>query len=271
MDEFLIPLEEKKQNEEAKKEALNAQNEQENALKKENEALKSLLIEQAAKEQESPFSNAYEQYLAKKYYGDDFLGLKTKQEINFKSRSINEPIKQLTRINKALQSSDEALKNVNESGLGYGIEKKLNRFTGGFKEMDEKNAQLDNALINFANMSAQVTSRGGNNSNQEREEQRLRLGGDFVSSEERANRIAQQRKTLLDYFESEMAGLESLGYRLDKNSTLMQEYLKQKKKQDYINKNGGSKFDYAEYEESAYDEFAKAKKEQKDELIRLKR
>ena len=271
MEEFLIPIEKKEGEFDAaapsKTQASLAD------LKSENEALKAFLSAQIqgslSSPNQSPFNNAYEQYLAKKYYGDDYLGLRTKQDLNLRSRSINEPIKQLTRITKALHSSDEALKNVNESGIGYGIERKLNRWSGGIKEMDERNASLDNALINFANMSAQVTSRGGNNSNQEREEQRQRLGGDFASSEERANRIAQQRRTLLDYFESEAAALESLGYRLDQNSALMQEYLRQRRKQNYMDAAGG-KFDYAEYEQSAADK-PEAKLAPMGELLRHKR
>ena len=271
MEEFLIPIEKK----DGELDAAAAAKTQARlaALQGENDALKAFLSAQIqgglSSPNQSPFNNAYEQYLAKKYYGDDYLGLRTKQDLNLRSRSINEPIKQLTRITKALHSSDEALKNVAESGIGYGIERKLNRWSGGLKEMDERNASLDNALINFANMNAQVTSRGGNNSNQEREEQRMRLGGDFASSEERANRIAQQRRTLLNYFESEAAALESLGYRLDQNSALMQEYLRQRRKQNYMDAAGG-KFDYAEYEQSAADKPA-AESAPMGELLRHKR
>lgn len=233
MDEFLINIDENDK-------TLNE------ALKKENENLKAFLLSKIEQEAQKPFKNAYEYHLLKKYYGEGFEDLKLKQNINFKSRSINEPIKQLTRINKALKSSDEALKNVDESGLFYGLDKKLNRWSGGLVELEKERAELDNALINFANISAQVTSRGGNNSNQEREEQRLRLGGDFASKEERINRISQQRKALLDYFEAEKAGLESLGYKLDENSNLMKEYIRQKQKQEYLN-NDVKRFDYESY------------------------
>ena len=257
MDEFLIPLNDEKNT-----------NEQEglNALKEQNEALKNELL----KQNESPFNNAYEQYLMKKYYGDEALDLKAKQDINFKSRSINEPIKQLARINKALNASDEALKNVSESGVIYGANKKLNNLTGGFIGMSEENAQLDNALANFSNMAGQVTSRGGNNSNAAAEEQRRLLGKDFASPKERISRIAQTRKNILDYFEQEKAGLEALGYKLDENSGLMREYIKQKKKQEYLNENAGGGFDFNEYEKSVYDKYTE-KKQENEGLLRLKR
>lgn len=246
MDEFLIPVQEQ-ENGELK------------ALKTQNEALQN--------EAKSPFNNAYEQYLMKKYYGDE--GLKAKQDINFKSRSINEPIKQLARINKALKASDEALKSVEEAGLRYGANKKLNNLTGGIWGIGEENAKLDNALANFANMSGQVTSRGGNNSNKSADEQQRLLGRDFASTKERVSRIAQTRKNIMDYFEQEKAGLEALGYRLDANSSFMKEYLEQKKKQEYLEKNSGA-FDFNAYEKSVYEDFAK-QKEQNDGLLRLKK
>ena len=251
MDEFLIPVQEQ-ENEELK------------ALKTQNEALQNQLLQNEAK---SPFNNAYEQYLMKKYYGDE--GLKAKQDINFKSRSINEPIKQLARINKALKASDEALKSVEEAGLRYGANKKLNNLTGGIWGIGEENAKLDNALANFANMSGQVTSRGGNNSNKSADEQQRLLGRDFASTKERVSRIAQTRKNIMDYFEQEKAGLEALGYRLDANSSFMKEYLEQKKKQEYLEKNSGA-FDFNAYEKSVYEDFAK-QKEQNDGLLRLKK
>lgn len=258
MDEFLIPLEENKQ-----------ENEELKALKTQNEALQNQLLQNEAlqNEAQSPFNNAYEQYLMKKYYGDE--GLKAKQDINFKSRSINEPIKQLARINKALKASDEALKSVEEAGLRYGANKKLNNLTGGIWGMGEENAKLDNALANFANMSGQVTSRGGNNSNKSADEQQRLLGRDFASTKERVSRIAQTRKNIMDYFEQEKAGLEALGYRLDANSSFMREYLEQKKKQEYLEKNSGA-FDFNAYEKSVYEDFAK-QKEQNDGLLRLKK
>lgn len=258
MDEFLIPLEENKQ-----------ENEELKALKTQNEVLQNQLLQNEAlqNEAQSPFNNAYEQYLMKKYYGDE--GLKAKQDINFKSRSINEPIKQLARINKALKASDEALKSVEEAGLRYGANKKLNNLTGGIWGMGEENAKLDNALANFANMSGQVTSRGGNNSNKSADEQQRLLGRDFASTKERVSRIAQTRKNIMDYFEQEKAGLEALGYRLDANSSFMREYLEQKKKQEYLEKNSGA-FDFNAYEKSVYEDFAK-QKEQNDGLLRLKK
>lgn len=258
MDEFLIPLEQNKQESEELK-----------ALKTQNEALQNELLQNEAlqNEAQSPFNNAYEQYLMKKYYGDE--GLKAKQDINFKSRSINEPIKQLARINKALKASDEALKSVEEAGLRYGANKKLNNLTGGIWGMGEENAKLDNALANFANMSGQVTSRGGNNSNKSADEQQRLLGRDFASTKERVSRIAQTRKNIMDYFEQEKAGLEALGYRLDANSSFMREYLEQKKKQEYLEKNSGA-FDFNAYEKSVYEDFAK-QKEQNDGLLRLKK
>ena len=259
MDEFLIPVQEenKQENEELK------------ALKTQNEALQNQLLQNEALQNEakSPFNNAYEQYLMKKYYGDE--GLKAKQDINFKSRSINEPIKQLARINKALKASDEALKSVEEAGLRYGANKKLNNLTGGIWGIGEENAKLDNALANFANMSGQVTSRGGNNSNKSADEQQRLLGRDFASAKERVSRIAQTRKNIMDYFEQEKAGLEALGYRLDANSSFMKEYLEQKKKQEYLEKNSGA-FDFNAYEKSIYEDFAK-QKEQNDGLLRLKK
>lgn len=259
MDEFLIPVQEenKQENEELK------------ALKTQNEALQNELLQNEALQNEakSPFNNAYEQYLMKKYYGDE--GLKAKQDINFKSRSINEPIKQLARINKALKASDEALKSVEEAGLRYGANKKLNNLTGGIWGIGEENAKLDNALANFANMSGQVTSRGGNNSNKSADEQQRLLGRDFASTKERVSRIAQTRKNIMDYFEQEKAGLEALGYRLDANSSFMKEYLEQKKKQEYLEKNSGA-FDFNAYEKSVYEDFAK-QKEQNDGLLRLKK
>lgn len=256
MDEFLIPVQEQ-ENEELK------------ALKTQNEALQNQLLQNEALQNEakSPFNNAYEQYLMKKYYGDE--GLKAKQDINFKSRSINEPIKQLARINKALKASDEALKSVEEAGLRYGANKKLNNLTGGIWGIGEENAKLDNALANFANMSGQVTSRGGNNSNKSADEQQRLLGRDFASTKERVSRIAQTRKNIMDYFEQEKAGLEALGYRLDANSSFMKEYLEQKKKQEYLEKNSGA-FDFNAYEKSVYEDFAK-QKEQNDGLLRLKK
>lgn len=256
MDEFLIPVQEQ-ENEELK------------ALKTQNEALQNQLLQNKVLQNEakSPFNNAYEQYLMKKYYGDE--GLKAKQDINFKSRSINEPIKQLARINKALKASDEALKSVEEAGLRYGANKKLNNLTGGIWGIGEENAKLDNALANFANMSGQVTSRGGNNSNKSADEQQRLLGRDFASTKERVSRIAQTRKNIMDYFEQEKAGLEALGYRLDANSSFMREYLEQKKKQEYLEKNSGA-FDFNAYEKSVYEDFAK-QKEQNDGLLRLKK
>ncbi|ECL5232934.1 hypothetical protein FTH70_09130, partial [Campylobacter upsaliensis] len=124
MDEFLIPVQEQTRQE--------SENEELKALKTQNEALQNELLQNnnLANEAKSPFNNAYEQYLIKKYYGDEGLNLKAKQDINFKSRSINEPIKQLARINKALKASDEALKSVEEAGLRYGANKKLNNLTG---------------------------------------------------------------------------------------------------------------------------------------------
>ncbi|HEO8743264.1 TPA: hypothetical protein R1X36_000652 [Campylobacter upsaliensis] len=262
MDEFLIPLEQNKQ--ESEKES---EKEQEILdLKTQNEALQNELLQKEAK---SPFNNAYEQYLMKKYYGDEGLNLKAKQDINFKSRSINEPIKQLARISKALKASDEALKSVEEAGLRYGANKKLNNLTGGIWGIGEENAKLDNALANFANMSGQVTSRGGNNSNKSADEQQRLLGRDFSSTKERVSRIAQTRKNIMDYFEQEKAGLEALGYRLDENSSFMREYLEQKKKQEYLEKNSGA-FDFNAYEKSIYEDFAK-QKEQNDTLLRLKK
>ncbi|MDL0102558.1 hypothetical protein [Campylobacter felis] len=251
MEEFLIPVQE-------------SENEELKALKRQNEALQNELLQNEAK---SPFNNAYEQYLMKKYYGDE--GLKAKHDINFKSRSINEPIKQLARINKALKASDEALKSVDEAGLRYGANKKLNNLTGGIWGIGEENAKLDNALANFANMSGQVTSRGGNNSNKSADEQQRLLGRDFASTKERVSRIAQTRKNIMDYFEQEKAGLEALGYRLDENSSFMREYLEQKKKQEYLEKNANS-FDFNAYEKSVYEDFAK-QKEQNDGLLRLKK
>ena len=256
MDEFLIPLEQNKQESEKEQEILD--------LKTQNEALQNELLQKEAK---SPFNNAYEQYLMKKYYGDE--GFKAKQDINFKSRSINEPIKQLARINKALKASDEALKSVEEAGLRYGANKKLNNLTGGIWGIGEENAKLDNALANFANMSGQVTSRGGNNSNKSADEQQRLLGRDFSSTKERVSRIAQTRKNIMDYFEQEKAGLEALGYRLDENSSFMREYLEQKKKQEYLENNGGA-FDFSEYEKSIYEDFAK-QKGGNDGLLRLKK
>ncbi|MDL0114414.1 hypothetical protein NYG88_03840 [Campylobacter felis] len=256
MEEFLIPVQE-------------SENEELKALKRQNEALQNELLQNEALQNEakSPFNNAYEQYLMKKYYGDE--GLKVKQDINFKSRSINEPIKQLARINKALKASDEALKSVDEAGLRYGANKKLNNLTGGIWGIGEENAKLDNALANFANMSGQVTSRGGNNSNKSADEQQRLLGRDFASTKERVSRIAQTRKNIMDYFEQEKAGLEALGYRLDENSSFMREYLEQKKKQEYLEKNANS-FDFNAYEKSVYEDFAK-QKEQNDGLLRLKK
>ncbi|HEF3562023.1 TPA: hypothetical protein R9129_000311 [Campylobacter upsaliensis] len=256
MEEFLIPMQE-------------SENEELKALKTQNEALQNELLQNKVLQNEakSPFNNAYEQYLMKKYYGDE--GFKAKQDINFKSRSINEPIKQLARISKALKASDEALKSVEEAGLRYGANKKLNNLTGGIWGIGEENAKLDNALANFANMSGQVTSRGGNNSNKSADEQQRLLGRDFSSTKERVSRIAQTRKNIMDYFEQEKAGLEALGYRLDENSSFMREYLEQKKKQEYLEKNSGA-FDFNAYEKSIYEDFAK-KKEQNDGLLRLKK
>lgn len=262
MDEFLIPLENKQEKQEKQELFKNAE-QSGTDLQTQNEALQNKLLKE-----QSPFNNAYEQYLMKKYYGEDGLLLKQKQDINFKSRSVNEPIKQLARINKALKASDEALKNVGESGVIYGANKKLNDFTGGLIGMSEQNAELDNALANFSNMAGQVTSRGGNNSNKAAEEQRRLLGKDFASDEERVSRIMQTRKNILDYFEQEKAGLEALGYKMDEKNSLMQEYLKQKKKQEYLNKNGGGAFEYSEYEKSAYEKFVESKN---DDLKRLKK
>ena len=73
----------------------------------------------------------------------------------------------------------------------------------------------------------------------------------------------------MDYFEQERAGLEALGYRLDENSSFMREYLEQKKKQEYLEKNSGA-FDFNAYEKSVYEDFAK-QKEQNDGLLRLKK
>ncbi|EAJ5118342.1 hypothetical protein C4E78_02265 [Campylobacter upsaliensis] len=256
MEEFLIPVQE-------------SENEELKALKTQNEALQNELLQNKVLQNEakSPFNNAYEQYLMKKYYGDE--GLKAKQDINFKSRSINEPIKQLARISKALKASDEALKNVEEAGISYGANKKLNNLTGGIWGIGEENAKLDNALANFANMSGQVTSRGGNNSNKSADEQQRLLGRDFASTKERVSRIAQTRKNIMDYFEQEKAGLEALGYRLDENSSFMREYLEQKKKQEYLENNGGA-FDFSEYEKSIYEDFAK-QKGGNDGLLRFKK
>lgn len=237
-------------------------------LKTQNQALQNALITQELKNNQSPFKDAYEQYLIKKYYGDDGLNLKAKQDINFKSRSINEPIKQLARISKALKASDEALKNINEAGLTYGANKKLNNFTGGIIGMSEENAKLDNALANFANMSGQVTSRGGNNSNKAADEQQRLLGRDFSSTKERISRIAQTRQSILDYFEQEKAGLQALGYNLSENSSLMQEYMQQKKKQDYLNQNAQD-FDFKDYENSIYDKFTDENKSEK--LLKYKK
>ncbi|EPB0946819.1 hypothetical protein ACRBA3_001498 [Campylobacter upsaliensis] len=261
MDEFLIPVQEQNKQE--------SESEELKALKTQNEALQNELLQNnnLANEAKSPFNNAYEQYLMKKYYGDE--GFKAKQDINFKSRSINEPIKQLARINKALKASDEALKSVEEAGLRYGANKKLNNLTGGIWGIGEENAKLDNALANFANMSGQVTSRGGNNSNKSADEQQRLLGRDFASTKERVSRIAQTRKNIMDYFEQEKAGLEALGYRLDENSSFMREYLEQKKKQEYLENNGGA-FDFSEYEKSIYEDFAK-QKGGNDGLLRLKK
>ncbi|EGK8113661.1 hypothetical protein IO358_001347 [Campylobacter upsaliensis] len=263
MDEFLIPVQEQTRQE--------SENEELKALKTQNEALQNELLQNnnLANEAKSPFNNAYEQYLMKKYYGDEGLNLKAKQDINFKSRSINEPIKQLARINKALKASDEALKSVEEAGLRYGANKKLNNLTGGIWGIGEENAKLDNALANFANMSGQVTSRGGNNSNKSADEQQRLLGRDFASTKERVSRIAQTRKNIMDYFEQEKASLEALGYRLDENSSFMREYLEQKKKQEYLENNGGA-FDFSEYEKSIYEDFAK-QKGGNDGLLRFKK
>ncbi|MCA5589859.1 hypothetical protein LA342_08815 [Campylobacter upsaliensis] len=49
----------------------------------------------------------------------------------------------------------------------------------------------------------------------------------------------------------------------------MREYLEQKKKQEYLENNGGA-FDFNAYEKSVYEDFAK-QKEQNDGLLRLKK
>ena len=159
-------------------------------------------------------------------------------------------------LNKALSASDEVLKYSDEAGLKQGMSKKLNDLTGGIWEMSDRRAKYDNALRNFNDISGQALSRGGNNSNKAQEEQRKNLGGNFTSADGVRSRLLQQRETLLRYMQDEIKGLESMGFKINNNTTLMQNYIKERKKQDYL-KNTDD-FNYDDYE-SAFSKYAKNK------------
>lgn len=272
MDEFLIPIEEQKpkikpleKSEEKTKENLKPD---EKANISDEKPLNKFTPNNVKPEEANKALNSsltsYDKYLLDKY--GQGLNVKTKQDIEFKSRSINEPIKRLTTLNKALAASDEVLKYHEEAGLAQGASKKLNDLTGGIWELDEKGAKYDNALRNFIDISGQALARGGNNSNKAQEEQRKNLGGAFTSKEGVKNRLMQQRQTLLKYMDDELKGLETLGFKVKNDTSLMQNYIKQRKKQDYLENT--DKFDYEEYE-SAFSKFAKKKSEEK-ELLRHK-
>lgn len=278
MDEFLIPIDNQKDKE--KHNALNANNQnvnssidntQNNALNaslntqnnnlqnttNNNQNVNSNLNSQTSTEDTQNTQNnitAYDGYLLDKF--GKGLNVKAKQDVDFKSRSINEPIKRLTVLNKALSASDEVLKYSDEAGLKQGMSKKLNDLTGGIWEMSERRAKYDNALRNFNDISGQALSRGGNNSNKAQEEQRKNLGGNFTSADGVRSRLLQQRETLLRYMQDEIKGLESMGFKINNNTTLMQNYIKERKKQDYL-KNTDD-FNYDDYE-SAFSKYAKNK------------
>lgn len=277
MDEFLIPIDNQKDKE--KQNALNANanssfNTQNNALNanaslntqnnnlqnttNNNQNVNSNLNSQTSTDNtQNPQQNnitAYDGYLLDKF--GKGLNVKAKQDVDFKSRSINEPIKRLTVLNKALSASDEVLKYSDEAGLKQGMSKKLNDLTGGIWEMSDRRAKYDNALRNFNDISGQALSRGGNNSNKAQEEQRKNLGGNFTSADGVRSRLLQQRETLLRYMQDEIKGLESMGFKINNNTTLMQNYIKERKKQDYL-KNTDD-FNYDDYE-SAFSKYAKNK------------
>lgn len=274
MDEFLIPIDNQKDKE--KQNALNANanssfNTQNNALNaslntqnnnlqnttNNNQNVNSNLNSQTSIDNTQNTQNnitAYDGYLLDKF--GKGLNVKAKQDVDFKSRSINEPIKRLTVLNKALSASDEVLKYSDEAGLKQGMSKKLNDLTGGIWEMSDRRAKYDNALRNFNDISGQALSRGGNNSNKAQEEQRKNLGGNFTSADGVRSRLLQQRETLLRYMQDEIKGLESMGFKINNNTTLMQNYIKERKKQDYL-KNTDD-FNYDDYE-SAFSKYAKNK------------
>lgn len=277
MDEFLIPIDNQK-DKEKQNNALNANNQNANSsFNTQNNALNASLNTQNNNLQnntnnqnvnsnlnsqtsidntQNPQNNitAYDGYLLDKF--GKGLNVKAKQDVDFKSRSINEPIKRLTVLNKALSASDEVLKYSDEAGLKQGMSKKLNDLTGGIWEMSDRRAKYDNALRNFNDISGQALSRGGNNSNKAQEEQRKNLGGNFTSADGVRSRLLQQRETLLRYMQDEIKGLESMGFKINNNTTLMQNYIKERKKQDYL-KNTDD-FNYDDYE-SAFSKYAKNK------------
>lgn len=278
MDEFLIPIDNQK-DKEKQNNALNANNQNVNSsFNTQNNALNASLNTQNNNLQnttnnqnvnsnlnsqtsidntQNPQQNnitAYDGYLLDKF--GKGLNVKAKQDVDFKSRSINEPIKRLTVLNKALSASDEVLKYSDEAGLKQGMSKKLNDLTGGIWEMSDRRAKYDNALRNFNDISGQALSRGGNNSNKAQEEQRKNLGGNFTSADGVRSRLLQQRETLLRYMQDEIKGLESMGFKINNNTTLMQNYIKERKKQDYL-KNTDD-FNYDDYE-SAFSKYAKNK------------
>lgn len=278
MDEFLIPIDNQK-DKEKQNNALNANNQNANSsFNTQNNALNASLNTQNNNLQNTTNNNqnvnsnlnsqtstdntqntqnnitAYDGYLLDKF--GKGLNVKAKQDVDFKSRSINEPIKRLTVLNKALSASDEVLKYSDEAGLKQGMSKKLNDLTGGIWEMSERRAKYDNALRNFNDISGQALSRGGNNSNKAQEEQRKNLGGNFTSADGVRSRLLQQRETLLRYMQDEIKGLESMGFKINNNTTLMQNYIKERKKQDYL-KNTDD-FNYDDYE-SAFSKYAKNK------------
>lgn len=277
MDEFLIPIDNQK-DKEKQNNALNANNQnanssfntQNNALNanaslntqnnnlqnttNNNQNVNSNLNSQNSIDNTQNNITAYDGYLLDKF--GKGLNVKAKQDVDFKSRSINEPIKRLTVLNKALSASDEVLKYSDEAGLKQGMSKKLNDLTGGIWEMSDRRAKYDNALRNFNDISGQALSRGGNNSNKAQEEQRKNLGGNFTSADGVRSRLLQQRETLLRYMQDEIKGLESMGFKINNNTTLMQNYIKERKKQDYL-KNTDD-FNYDDYE-SAFSKYAKNK------------
>lgn len=278
MDEFLIPIDNQK-DKEKQNNALNANNQNANSsFNTQNNALNASLNTQNNNLQNTTNNNqnvnsnlnsqtsidntqnpqnnitAYDGYLLDKF--GKGLNVKAKQDVDFKSRSINEPIKRLTVLNKALSASDEVLKYSDEAGLKQGMSKKLNDLTGGIWEMSDRRAKYDNALRNFNDISGQALSRGGNNSNKAQEEQRKNLGGNFTSADGVRSRLLQQRETLLRYMQDEIKGLESMGFKINNNTTLMQNYIKERKKQDYL-KNTDD-FNYDDYE-SAFSKYAKNK------------